>query len=54
MSEDKKSITDLIYKSNDPGREHMIERIETRNGAHIIEYAEKIGVGSNEYELIEI
>jgi len=45
---------DLIYKSTDPGRNHMIERIETRNGAHTIDYAEQIGVGSKEYELVEM
>lgn len=49
-----KACLDLIYKSNDPGKEHMIERIETRNGAHTIDYAEQIGVGSKEYELIEM
>ena len=49
-----KACLDLIYKSTDPGRDHMIERIETRNGAHTVDYAEQIGVGSKEYELIEI
>ena len=49
-----KACLDLVYASKDPGREHLIERIESRNGAHIIEAAEKLGVGSTEYELIEI
>lgn len=44
---------DLIYNSNDEGKEHFIERIESRNGIHTIEYANKLGVGSREYELIE-
>ena len=44
---------DLIWKSNDPGRDHFIERVETRNGRHILEYAEKIGHGSRKYNLIE-
>lgn len=44
---------DLVYASDDPGKEHLIERIESQNGIHTIEAAEKIGVGSREYELIE-
>lgn len=45
---------DLVYNSDDEGRDHLVERIETRNGIHTIEAAEKIGVGSREYELINI
>lgn len=44
---------DLIYASDDPGKTHLIERIESRNGAHTIEMAAKHGYGSKEYELIE-
>lgn len=45
---------DLIYNSTDPGKDHLIERIESRNGVHTIECAEKIGVGTRKYELIKI
>lgn len=45
---------DLVYNSNDPGKDHLIERIESRNGIHTIEYAENIGVGTRKYELIKI
>ena len=45
---------DLVYASNDKGRDHLIERIESRNGVHTIEAAAKLGYGSREYELIEI
>lgn len=45
---------DLIYKSNDKGKEHFIQRVESRNGVHIIEAAAEIGYGSREYDLIEI
>lgn len=45
---------DLVYASNDPGREHLVERIETRNGIHTIEAAAAQGYGGREYELIEI
>lgn len=45
---------DFIYQSDDPHRDHLLERIESRNGVHTIEASEKIGVGSREYELVEI
>ena len=40
---------DLVYNSNDPGKDHLIERIESRNGIHTIEYAENIRVGTRKY-----
>lgn len=47
------ACVDLVYKAvDDPGRDHLIERIESRNGVHTIEAAEKLGIGSREYELI--
>ncbi len=45
---------DLVYASDDPGRDHLLERIESRNGIHTIEAAAGIGVGSREYELAEL
>ncbi len=45
---------DLVYKSTDPGKDHLIERIESRNGLLTIEAAAKLGYGSRDYELIEI
>jgi len=45
---------DAVYNSEDPGKEHFIERVETRHGLHTIEAAVKLGVGSTEYELVEI
>jgi len=45
---------DFVYNSNDPGKAHLIERIESRNGILTINQAALIGVGSKEYELIEI
>ena len=49
-----KACVDLVYKSEDKGKNHLIERIESRNGVHTIEAAEELNVGSSEYELIEI
>lgn len=45
---------DLVYASKDPGRDHLLERIESRNGVHTVEAAAKIGVGSREYQLVEL
>ena len=45
---------DLVYSSDDPGKSDLIERIESRNGIHTIEAAAEIGVGSREYELVEL
>lgn len=45
---------DLVYASNDSGKDHLIERIESRNGVHTIEAAFELGYGSREYELIDI
>ncbi len=45
---------DLVYSSDDPGKSDLIERIESLNGIHTIEAAAEIGVGSREYELIEL
>ncbi len=45
---------DLVYNSEDPGKDHLIERIERQNGVHTIEAAGELGYGTREYELIEI
>ena len=45
---------DLVKKSNDPGKEHFLERVNSRNGIHTIEAAERLGFGTCEYELIEV
>lgn len=45
---------DLVYNSNDPGKNHLIERIESRNGIHTIESSTALNIGSRDYELINI
>ena len=45
---------DLIYNSNDPGKNHFIERVERQNGLHTIEASYELGFGNREYELIDI
>lgn len=48
------ACVDLIYQSEDPGKKSLIERIESRNGIHTIEVAHNLGIGSREYDFIEI
>ena len=45
---------DLIYASNDPGRDHFLERVHSRHGEHTLEAAAELGFGTREYELIEL
>ena len=45
---------DLVKNSNDPGKDHLLERINSRNGHYTIEVAESLGIGTTDYELIEI
>lgn len=47
-----RACLDLVYASNDPGRDHLIERIESRNGTYTVDCAAALGIGSLEYELI--
>lgn len=44
---------DLVYSSNDPGKDHFIERVETRNGIYTIACAAAHGFGRREYTLVE-
>lgn len=48
------ACVDLVYACDDPGKAHFLERVESRNGVHTIEAAAAMGVGSREYELIEL
>lgn len=45
---------DLVNQSTDPGKEHFLERVNSRHGTHTIDSAEKIGLGSKKYNFIEI
>lgn len=49
-----KACLDLVYASSDPGKDHLIERIESRNGKLTIEASYALGIGDIEYELIEL
>ena len=45
---------DLVAASSDPGRPHLMERIESRHGVYTVECAAALGIGSREYELITL
>lgn len=45
---------DLVLASNDHGKEHFMERVNSRNGTHILDAASELGFGSKDYELIEL
>ncbi|MCI8617225.1 MAG: DUF362 domain-containing protein [Clostridia bacterium] len=50
---DKASL-DFIYNSDDSGRDHFIERVESRHGIRTIEHAEELGIGTTNYKIIEM
>ena len=49
-----KACIDLVYNSNDPGKDHFIERVESRNGTLTIKASEQLKLGLTDYELIKI
>lgn len=49
-----RACLDLVYSSDDPGRDHLLERIESRNGAHTVDAAAELGFGCKEYELVKL
>ncbi len=49
-----RACIDLVYQCEDPGKKDLIERIESRHGIHTIEAAAELGIGSREYELIDV
>lgn len=48
------AFLDLISSSNDEGKSALEERIDTRVGRRITEYAEELHLGSRDYELIDL
>jgi len=48
------ACVDLVYACTDPGKPHLLERIESRNGIHTIEAAAELGFGTREYNLVEV
>ena len=49
-----RACVDLVLQSEDPGKEVLIERINSRHGTHILDYGEQLGLGSQKYKLVVI
>ena len=49
-----RACVDLVMNSNDPGRDHFMERVNSRHGTHTIDASEALGIGTQSYELINI
>lgn len=49
-----RACVDLVINSNDPGRDHFMERVNSRHGTHTIDTAAELGIGSKEYELVRV
>ena len=49
-----RACVDMVYNSPDPGKSHLIERMESRNATHILDYAEQLGLGTQKYKIVEV
>lgn len=49
-----RACIDLVINSNDPGRDHFMERVNSRHGTHTIDTAEALGIGTQAYELVKV
>ena len=49
-----KACTDLVSNSDDHGKVHLIERIDSRHGMHTLDYGEQIGLGTQNYKIVSL
>lgn len=49
-----RACVDMVFNSSDPGKDELIERINSRHGTRILSHAEELGVGSQKYNLVTI
>lgn len=49
-----RACVDMVFDSKDNGKDDLIERINSRHGTHILTAAEKLGLGSQKYNLVTI
>lgn len=49
-----RACVDMVYNSDDPGKSHLIERMESRGATHLLDYAEQLGLGSNSYVIVPV
>ena len=48
------ACVDAVFNSSDPGKNALIERINSRHGTHILSYAPSLGLGTRNYKIIEL
>jgi uncharacterized Fe-S center protein len=48
------AFIDMIWDSKDPGAKKLQARIDRQEGREILPYAESLGLGTRQYELIEV
>ncbi len=49
-----RACVDMVYNSPDPGKKHLIDRMESRRATHLLDYAEELGLGTQKYELVNV
>lgn len=49
-----RACVDMVYNSPDPGKSHLIERMESRNATHLLDYAEQLGLGTQQYRIVNV
>lgn len=49
-----RACVDMVYNSPDPGKKHLIERMESRRATHLLDYAEELSLGTQKYELVNV
>ena len=49
-----RACMDLIENADDPGREHFLERVNSRHGQRTIDFADALGVGTKAYQLVNV
>ncbi|MDE6491449.1 MAG: DUF362 domain-containing protein [Muribaculaceae bacterium] len=49
-----RACVDMVFNSTNPGKEDLIERINSRHGTHILDHAEKLGIGSQKYRIVTL
>lgn len=49
-----RACVDMVANSDDPGKDAVMERINSRHGTHILDYSEQLGLGSQKYRIVEL
>jgi uncharacterized Fe-S center protein len=48
------AFMDMVFNSTEEGSEKLRERVDRQLGREILKYSESLGLGSTDYELINI